>query len=210
MSLLVPVMINLLALLDAAFAGFRDASGRNPLLFKQRYQLRSMTRGLLFGFGVSFVGGCSLLVGLWAASSPSALYAAYIQAGRAMCIVYGSYAVLVLLSMSIYIIPRPEISSLATVLVLGPFTLARPYVIVAGAAYGVYTSPLLPVVCTILLSAGPLLFIGPIFEALQLNPRSLALQAAEAGLDTSTLADEAGLDTAALSSSQPQTHSPSP
>jgi|GEM_PF-1411490 len=174
-----PLLLCVLALLDASLAGFRDAAGRNPLLFKRRYQILANIRGLLVGAGMVSIGIFSFLIALWLSPTPWALLNAYLKAGQAMCWVYGSYAMVALLSLSVYLSSRPEISSLATVLILGPFTLARPLVILAGALYGIWVSPQLPIIITISLGAGLLMGIGPLLNLWKLNPRTLEEQSAE-------------------------------
>lgn len=45
MGTVVPVVLGLIALIDAAFAGFRAATGRNALIRKRPYYLRAARRG---------------------------------------------------------------------------------------------------------------------------------------------------------------------
>jgi hypothetical protein len=58
-----------------------------------------------------------------------------------MLAAYAAYALLVLSALAIYAWPSLEIRTLATVLVLGPCTMLRPYVIVVGAVLGWVSAP---------------------------------------------------------------------
>jgi hypothetical protein len=51
-----------------------------------------------------------------------------------MLYVYAPYSVLVILALALYLIPKTDSRSLATVVVLGPFTMLRPYVFLLGLA----------------------------------------------------------------------------
>ena len=92
--------------------------------------------------------------------------------------VYGAYATIAIGAMFVYAIPRPEVSSLVTVLILGPFTLLRPVVIVSGAVWAAAADPTLGVI-VFTATAGLLMgSLGKIIALLGINPRDLERQIA--------------------------------
>lgn len=134
------LILIVLALLDTAAAGFRDAAGRNGLLNKDGYYRRAVRLGALYGI-LPILGIACVVLGLAALTSDPSLWGDFLRAGEAMVWVYGPTATLVALALGIYLSPRFEIRSLATVIILGPFTLLRPVVITGGAVAGVVVSP---------------------------------------------------------------------
>ena len=157
--------------LDTAAAGFRDAAGRNALLRKSGYYGRAALRGLAYGL-VGMVAIASVVLGLTFLSADSAgLWRDFVMAGRAMIVIYGIVATLVVLALGIYLLPWFEIRSLATVIILGPFTLMRPVVITGGALYGLYTVPRWEVAClcvaiiVVMVPFGWYLALGKVNEA---------------------------------------------
>lgn len=125
------VLLGSLAVVDAGFCGFRDAAGRDRLIEKRPYYGRAVRRGMFLGLAlvIPFAIGIALLAdaGVW----PDLL-----QVAARMVWIYGAYATLVLLALGVYLVSSGDLRTLATVAVLGPFTLLRPLVICAGAAWG--------------------------------------------------------------------------
>ena len=124
------VLVWLLVTLDGGFAGFRDAAGRSLHLDLRPMQVRNILRGLGGAQVVCLLSAVPLLVGM--AGGDTTLEEAFVRTGSMLVAFFGVYATLVLSSLSIYLLPDPDISSLSTVLVLGPLTLLRPVVIIAG------------------------------------------------------------------------------
>jgi hypothetical protein len=124
----------LLAVLDAAFAGFRASVGRTGLVRHARADLIGAGRGLacavllltpsLLGFLVDLVGGASLRTD-------------YLPAGRAMSAVFLPYAAVMLLAVLGYLVLDWRRRFLAAAVILGPGTLVRPAVAIAGAVAAV-------------------------------------------------------------------------
>lgn len=63
-----------------------------------------------------------------------------------MVTVYGPYATVLLVSLLVRLLPSVDVRSASSVIVFGPLTLIRPFVILAGAIYGPFTSSRLEVV----------------------------------------------------------------
>lgn len=133
-----PWLLALLVLVDGTLCGFRAAAGRNPRLFLRDYYAASMKRAALLALVITtgFLG-----VAMAVRAHDAEAFSAILSAAEVMVVVYGVYATVVLLALGLYLIGHFDLGVLATVLVLGPFTLARPLVIVAGAAVAGWSSP---------------------------------------------------------------------
>ena len=131
----------MLATLDAAFAGYRAAAGRNALINKRRYYLRAMTRGAIFGQLAVALAAIVILISLAMTPDRQHLLRDYNLAGARMLLVYIPYAVIILLAFLVRSVPSVDIRSITSTLVFGPFTLIRPVVAIAGLIYGVWAVP---------------------------------------------------------------------
>lgn len=134
MRVLVPVLLAVVTLLDGCFAGFRAAAGRDARIDKRNYARAACTTGTRAGV---------LVLALLSAYSLSVLalrpgsYDAFVRAGTRMLLVLLPYAVLVLLALALYVaVPRTGVQTLSSTLVLGPFTLARPLVVLLAVLLG--------------------------------------------------------------------------
>ncbi len=130
-----------LATLDAMFAGYRAAAGRNALINKRRYYLRAMILGALFGQVAAALAAAVILISLTLTPDRQGLLRDYNLAGERLLVVYIPYAVIVLLAFLVRSIPSVDIRSITSTLVFGPFTLLRPLVAIAGLVYGVLAAP---------------------------------------------------------------------
>ena len=128
-----PWLLGTLVLLDTALCGFRAAAGRNPRIYLSKYYQRSIVRGAVGGLVLiaAFLGAGLAL----RASLGESVWLDLMSTAERMLHVYGVYATLVLLALTLYIGGSMDLSVLASVLILGPFTMIRPFVIIAGAAY---------------------------------------------------------------------------
>lgn len=136
-----PSLLALLAIVDAGFAGFRAAAGRNARIFKRRYYARSMLIGALSGVMlVAMLGALTWLL-LATAAEPTQRYVELVAVGQRMLWVFLPYAGLVLSALALYIFSDHDLRAFATVAILGPFTLLRPWVIAAGAVVGLCERP---------------------------------------------------------------------
>jgi hypothetical protein len=130
-----PWLLALLVLVDGTLCGFRVAAGRNPRLFLRGYYLASMRRAALVAV-VVLTGFSGLALAVHA--TDEAAWRALLTGADALVHVYGVFATLVVGALALYLIGSFDLGVLATVLVLGPFTLLRPFVIVAGAAWAAW------------------------------------------------------------------------
>ena len=153
----------LLASMDAGFAGFRDAAGRSPRLHKASMVRRRVGAGLLWAQGICLLMLVVLAVGVALAPDPGPLLAELTAVGARMVLVFGTYAAVVLSALAIYAVPHPDVSSLATVLVLGPFTLGRPAIVVGGLVWATRDASL-PVAVAAAVSGGLVLLAGPLLQ----------------------------------------------
>ena len=82
------LLLWLLATVDSAFIGYRDAAGRNALIDKRDYYRRALLRGALIGqLAVAIVG--TVAAGMLAtASQPAKLFENFDLVGRRMLMVY--------------------------------------------------------------------------------------------------------------------------
>jgi len=162
-----------MAIIDAGFAGFRDGAGRNPLLHKMRYVLVSWIKGALVGVVVVAALVVFAVVSMEISADPNELWEAYQSLGARMSAVYGAYATLAILGLVIYASPRPEVSSLITVLILGPFTLIRVPVIVAGVSWALLAAPRPETIAFAVLIALGMGGLEQWISWLEINPREL-------------------------------------
>ncbi len=148
------MVLYVLAGLDAIFSGICAASGRNALIHKRAYYARSM----LYGFAWGQVACLIALLILWGTVG---LVGDFQQAidemvsvGQRMEVIYVCYAAVVLFTFAVRAIPIVDVRSITSVVGFGPLTLLRPYVIVAGLAWGLAAQPSPTVAIAAILIAG--------------------------------------------------------
>ncbi|MFK0250622.1 oxidoreductase [Amycolatopsis azurea] len=137
MATIVPVVLGLLALVDAGFAGFRAATGRNARIRKRPYFMLAACRGL--ASGAIWLGLVALLVVVTLAGSvdPFARYDALVDAGVRMVQVLVPFAALVVASLLAYCLLPMRQSTFVILVGLGPFTLLRPAVTLGATVWSV-------------------------------------------------------------------------
>lgn len=134
---MVAALLCLLALVDAGFAGFRAATGRNALIRKRAYYLRAARRGFWCGTtGLALVAALCAVV-LANTADPAARYEELVRAGTRMLHVLAPFGVLVAASIVAYWLLPMRPSTFVILVGLGPLTLVRPAVVVAAAAWSV-------------------------------------------------------------------------
>lgn len=121
-----------LSLLDHGFCGYRAAAGRDGRIFKWGFHLRALRGGLAQGAATVFALGALTALVVGVARAPRALWFDLGQTGEVLVYGYGAYAALVVGAFAPYVFAGMELRTLATVSVLGPMTLLRPYVIVGA------------------------------------------------------------------------------
>ena len=135
------LLLWLLATVDSAFIGYRDAAGRSALIDKRHYYRRALIRGALLGQIAVAIAG-SVAVGMLATTDqPARLFATFDSVATRMLMVYVPYALILIATFFVRAIPSVDIRSITSVLVFGPFTLIRPLVVLAGAIWGLLAAP---------------------------------------------------------------------
>ncbi|HEU4594756.1 MAG TPA: hypothetical protein VFS10_06275 [Pyrinomonadaceae bacterium] len=130
-----------LATLDAAFIGYREAAGRNALIDKRAYYRHAMMRGALIGQAAVGLLAVATGVALLVSPEPLKLVRDLQEVGGRMLVVYLPYALIVLITFAVRAAPSVDLRSITSVVIFGPFTLARPVVAVAGLAWGLLSAP---------------------------------------------------------------------
>lgn len=156
---MIPAVLVLLALVDGALLGYRAGAGRVGLVEKSTHMRRAMLIGLV-GSAIVALGGVALALGLTALSSPER-WAKLVAGGTAAIQVFGLFAVLMLLALSVWFIPSTDLRTFVTVGLLGPGTLVRPAVIVAGMLYAFVRVPTWEVAVLGLYGTGAMLGLEP-------------------------------------------------
>lgn len=159
---MIPLLLGTLAFVDGTLCGFRAAAGRNPRLFLWRYYAAAMRRGALFSL-CTIAGFLALSLALRAAGGPHTWDALLVTAD-AMVRVYGVYATLVVLALGLYLSASFDFGVLASVLVLGPFTLIRPWVILCGAGWAAWHAPSLPAAVLALAAGAVMALFEPLLN----------------------------------------------
>lgn len=134
-----PLLLTLLALLDGALLGFRAAAGRNGLVEKRGYYLHASLRGFVATALVALIG-IAIALALCALRGPE-LWNVLANAASSAVQIFGAFAALVVLGLTAWMIPSADLRTLLTVTILGPGTLARPLVILAGLGACIATAP---------------------------------------------------------------------
>jgi hypothetical protein len=88
-----------------------------------------------------------------------------------MLTIYLPYGVLVLRALGVYALLNWRLGYLASALILGPFTLARPAIAAAGAAYVATTAPGMAGKLTPILAVAVILTVEPLAGRLWYTPR---------------------------------------
>ncbi|NOU26963.1 MAG: hypothetical protein HOO96_03570 [Polyangiaceae bacterium] len=130
---MIPALLVGLALVDLAFAAFRDAAGRDGRIRKRAFYIDAVVRGTAIGAAlVALLGALTAAVVML---GPPGTYADLVRIGGRMVLVYGTYATLVLATLGVYFVGSGDVRAFATVAVLGPFTWLRVPVVLAGALW---------------------------------------------------------------------------
>jgi hypothetical protein len=137
------VALYLLATLDGALCGFRAFAGRSALIYKRMYYTRAMARGAVAAQIASFLSLFVLLLTVAVSQHRAALRADLESAAGRMLWVFLPYSAAVLINIALRALPSIDIRASTSVMVLGPLTGLRPFVMIAGVLYGVWPANLL-------------------------------------------------------------------
>jgi len=138
---MIPFLLWLLATIDSAFIGFREAAGRNALIDKTAYYRRALIKGALFGQLAVLIVGVITVGLLLVSSDPVAQFQALERVGSRMLLVYIPYALILVITFFVRAFPSVDIRSITSTLIFGPFTLMRPLVVIAGGLWGILAEP---------------------------------------------------------------------
>jgi hypothetical protein len=149
---MIAVLLWLLATIDSALIGYREAAGRNALINKRAYYRHAIIRGAIFGQFAVLIVGVITAVALISSSNASGLFSSIKVVGARMLSVYVPYALIILITFCVRALPLVDIRSITSVLIFGPFTFIRPIVVLAGAVWGMAAAPsLITVVLTLVI-----------------------------------------------------------
>ncbi|MEO5729373.1 MAG: hypothetical protein ABI134_25540, partial [Byssovorax sp.] len=99
-------------------------------------------------------------IALLLSRDPGALHAELLVIGARMLQVFLGYALLVIAALALYATARMELRILATVSILGPFTLLRPAVVITATALGVASSKSSVAIALTIGSSASVLLLG--------------------------------------------------
>lgn len=133
--MIVVVMLAALAWFDLLLAGFRAAAGRDGAIDKRAYFRGAIARAARFGLVLVGLNGLVAAALVLTSPAPGAVWLELLRAGDTCVWVFGTFATLTLAALAFWISPNSESQLLASIIVLGPLTLARPLVIVGGLAF---------------------------------------------------------------------------
>jgi hypothetical protein len=138
--MIIVVVLAALAWFDLLLAGFRAAAGRDGSIDKRAYFRGALARAA--GFGLVLVGFNAAVVAalVLTSSAPDGVWLELLRAGEVCIWVFGTFATLTLAALAFWLSPNSESQLLASIIVLGPLTLARPLVILGGLAFAAVRS----------------------------------------------------------------------
>jgi hypothetical protein len=159
MTVVISGALLMLALLDGAFAGFRSSVGRSGLLNHRGSDKRAAWYGLALVSGL--LAPVIVAVSIDDLTSRGA-HDAYRHAGTAMLIIYGPFALVILVALVCYACLGWRQKYLASALILGPFTALRPIVAIGGAVFAAVSTDNARVACAVLLAVVAVLAVEPL------------------------------------------------
>jgi len=137
------LLLYLLATLDGGLCGFRAFAGRSALIYKRMYYARAVLRGAIAAQVASFLSLFLLLLTFAVSHHHAELRADLESSAGRMLWVFLPYAAAVVINLAFRALPSTDIRASTSVMVLGPLTGARPFVMIAGVLYGIWSARLL-------------------------------------------------------------------
>jgi hypothetical protein len=128
---IIAILLAVLAMFDALLAGFRGAAGRDGLIDKRAYFRAAIKRAALHA---AVLIAINIVVAAVIVMVAPGTWVELVRAGTICVWIFGGFASLTLVAIALWFAPDPEVQLLATIIVLGPLTLARPIVIAGGLA----------------------------------------------------------------------------
>ncbi len=136
------LFLYLLAALDGAFCGCRTSMGRQPLIYKTRYYVNGVLRGILASQIASWLSLLALFAAMTVSSDKTLLRSDLETAAARMLWIFLPYAALVVANVALRLVPSTDLRSATSVLFLGPLTFLRPFVMIAGILFGIWHAQL--------------------------------------------------------------------
>jgi hypothetical protein len=134
----------------SGISGWRAAAGRDGRIDKSAYFARAYLEGLVLGqVAFALVAGPAL----WLERRDASLKADFDECAQRVLQVWIPYAVLVLSTFVVRVIPSVDVRSATSVLIFAPADVAQPIVVAAGLSYAVVVRPR-PEVVVVALAAG--------------------------------------------------------
>jgi len=137
------LVLYLLASLDGALCGFRAFAGRSALIHKRAYYSHALLVGAVAAQVAIFLSVAVLFIAVALSSHRAELRGDLASAAGRMLCVFLPYAAAVLSNLALRALPSTDIRAATSVMMLGPLTGLRPFVMIAGVLYGVRSSHLL-------------------------------------------------------------------
>lgn len=134
MTVLVATALGVLGLLDGAFSGFRASLGRTGLVDHRTSDRAGLRRGAAL---VALLTTPAIFAFALDVTMLGQRTSAYVDAGLVFLAVISPYAAIVLVALTAYGALGWKQKYLASALILGPFTLARPYVAIGASVLAV-------------------------------------------------------------------------
>jgi hypothetical protein len=145
---------------DGAVRGARGAAPCNARIRKRAYYARAVSYGAFSALALCIALAALTAVLLAISSTPAADYETLVGVGSRMLGVFSAYAVCVALALLGYLFGSSDLRVLATVSILGPFTLIRPWMVLAALVYGLWGQTNGTAITLTLVSAGAVLLLG--------------------------------------------------
>lgn len=130
----------LLATLDGALCGFRAFAGRSAVIHKRAYYSRALFTGTVAAQIASTVSLLVLFVAVTLSNHRAELRGDLETTAGRMLWIFLPYAAAVLINLALRALPSTDIRAATSVMMLGPLTGLRPFVMIAGVIYGVRAS----------------------------------------------------------------------
>ena len=130
--MIVAALLVVLALFDVLLSGFRAAAGRDGRIGKGPYYRAAIARAGWSGLGLVAINAALVGALVTTAGEPAVAWEDLQGAGARAIEVFAVFATLTLVAILFWFAPFRELRIVPTLLVLGPMTLIRPWVVIGG------------------------------------------------------------------------------